>query len=77
MAAIIRNHSAKLIEIGGMPDHVHLLIEMTNLDKHSHLMRELKANSSLWIHKNFPSLKDFAWQEGMGLLLSIIRSWSQ
>lgn len=66
MGAIVRNHSGKLLEIGGMPDHVHLLIELSNLDRFSHFVRDLKASSSLWIHKNFPNLIDFAWQEGYG-----------
>ena len=66
MGAIIRNHSGNLLEIGGMPDHVHLLIEFSNLDKFSYLVRDLQAFSSLWIHKNFPNLNDFAWQEGYG-----------
>jgi REP element-mobilizing transposase RayT len=49
-----------------MPDHVHLLIELSLLDKFSHFVRDLKASSSLWIHKNFPNLHDFSWQEGYG-----------
>ena len=49
-----------------MPDHVHLLIELSLLDKFSHFIRELKASSSQWIHKIFPNLHDFAWQEGYG-----------
>jgi putative transposase len=66
LGAIIRNHSGKLLEAGGMPDHVHLLIELSSLDKFSHFIKELKASSSLWIHKHFPALHDFAWQEGYG-----------
>ena len=66
MGAITRNHAGKLLEIGGMPDHVHLLIELANLDKFSHFVRDLKASSSLWIHKTYPHLADFAWQEGYG-----------
>jgi putative transposase len=66
MAAITKNHSGNLLEIGGMPDHVHLLVELSSLDKFSHFVRDVKASSSLWIHKNFPDLKDFAWQEGYG-----------
>lgn len=64
--AITRNHSGKLLEIGGMTDHVHLLIELSVIDKFSHFIRDLKGSSSLWIHKNFPKLHDFAWQEGYG-----------
>ena len=66
LGAIVQNHSGKLLEIGGMSDHVHLLIELSLLDKFSHFMRDLKASSSLWIHKNFPDFYDFAWQEGYG-----------
>ena len=66
LGAITKNHSGKLLEIGGMPDHVHLLIELSSIDEFSHFVRDLKASSSLWIHKNFPHLNDFAWQEGYG-----------
>lgn len=66
LGAITRNHSGKVLAIGGMPDHVHLLIELSSLDKFSHYIRDLKASSSLWIHKNFPNLHDFSWQEGYG-----------
>jgi putative transposase len=66
MGAIIREHSGKLLEIGGMPDHVHLLVEMSNLDKYSHFLRDLKASSSKWVHTNFIKHRDFVWQEGFG-----------
>ncbi len=66
LSAIIRNHSGKLLEIGGMVDHVHLLIELSLPDKFSDCIKDLKASSSRWIHKNFPGLHDFAWQEGYG-----------
>src|SRR5690606_31586471 len=64
--AVTRNHLAKLLEVGGMPDHVHLLIELSSIDKFSHFIRSLKACSSQWIHKHFSDLQDFAWQEGYG-----------
>lgn len=66
LGAIVRNHSGKLLEIGGMPDHIHLLIELSNLDNFSSFIRDIKASSSLWIHKNYNNLADFAWQEGYG-----------
>ena len=47
-----------------MSNHVHLLIHLRNLDKYSYLLRDVKAHSTLWIHKNFPPLKEFEWQEG-------------
>ncbi len=66
IAAIVKNHSGKLLEIGGMTDHIHMLIELSNLDNFSYVVRDLKAASSLWIHKNFPDLDRFSWQEGYG-----------
>jgi len=64
LGGIIKSHKGRLLEIGGMPDHIHLLIELGVLDKFSYFIRDLKASSSLWIHKNFDNLKKFAWQEG-------------
>ena len=29
-------------------------------------VRELKAGSSLWVHKTYPELESFAWQTGYG-----------
>jgi len=66
MGAIVRNHDGKLLDIGGMPDHIHLLVELASLDKFSHFVRNLKASSSHWIHKMYPDLVTFAWQEGYG-----------
>jgi putative transposase len=66
LAVITKNHSVKLLEIGGTSDHIHLLIEFSLLDRFSYFIRDLKASSSLWIHNNFPHLHDFSWQEGYG-----------
>jgi putative transposase len=43
LEAIVSNHSGKLLEIGGMPDHVHLLIKLSNIDKFSEFVRDLKV----------------------------------
>lgn len=66
IGGIIRKHNGSLIEIGGMPDHIHLLIKLNSLDKFSYIIRDIKSNSSQWIHKTFPELTDFEWQEGYG-----------
>jgi len=60
IGAIVEQRKAKLMEIGGMTDHIHLLIKFTFDDKIGDLIREIKAGTSLWIHKNFPELRDFA-----------------
>ena len=50
--------------VGGMPDHVHLLISLGRETSISELVRELKSNSSRWIHETFPKQRNFAWQSG-------------
>ena len=66
MGGIIRNEGGHLLEIGGMADHVHLLVQLTVIDKFSNLIRDMKAHSSGWVHRHFPNLKHFTWQEGYG-----------
>jgi len=64
MGGIIKNLNGTLLEIGGMPDHVHLLIHMNNLDKYSYFIRDVKCESSLFINKKFDLPSKFAWQKG-------------
>ncbi|SCA63222.1 Uncharacterized protein SCG7109_AK_00090 [Chlamydiales bacterium SCGC AG-110-M15] len=66
LGGVVKNYKGKLIEIGGMPDHVHMLIEFSLLDKFSALLRDIKSCSSMWIRKTFSRKIDFAWQEGFG-----------
>ena len=47
-------------EIGGMPDHVHLLIQQPPTMALSDIVREIKAGSSKWMGAKF------AWQRGFG-----------
>lgn len=61
LGAITRNHMGKLLEIGGMSDHVHLLIELSLLDKFSHFIRDLKASSSQWIHNKNDSVSSLCF----------------
>ena len=58
------NHNCVLLGIGGISDHVHLLMSLSLPDKFTQVVRDVKANSSLWIHKNYPQSNLFAWQEG-------------
>ena len=38
LGGIIKSHKGRLLEIGGMPDHIHLLIELGVLDKFAHFI---------------------------------------
>ena len=66
MGGIIRESKGTLIAANGPADHVHLLMLMPQDTALSDLMRVVKANSSRWVHQEWPGLRAFAWQVGYG-----------
>jgi len=62
--AIIQNHKHKVLAIGGMPDHVHILFGFRPTQALSALMQEVKRDSALWINNNRLTRGKFSWQEG-------------
>ena len=66
ITGIIRNQRHKLISIGGMPDHLHMLIGMRPDVALSDLVRDVKSCSSAWINDNRWMRGRFNWQEGFG-----------
>ena len=66
IAGIITNNGHKLLQIGGMPDHVHILFGMKPTQSLSGLMQDIKGDSSLWINKKRLVRGKFSWQEGYG-----------
>jgi putative transposase len=51
--------------VGGTADHVHLLIGLRATHRLADVLREIKASSSEWVHKEIQVAR-FAWQEGYG-----------
>ena len=64
IGGIIRAERGVLYDVGGVEDHIHLLLRWRPDGSVSDLMRTVKARSSKWIHDTFPTLREFAWQEG-------------
>ena len=64
ISGVLRAQGGLLLNAGGTPDHVHLLVELSRDSSVSLILRDIKANSSKWIHATFPELRDFAWQRG-------------
>ena len=54
------------MQIGGMPDHVHVLFGMRPIQSLSDLMRCIKGDSSLWINEKRFTMGKFSWQDGYG-----------
>jgi REP element-mobilizing transposase RayT len=64
MGGIVRELGAKALLINGPADHVHLLVLLPTKMSVAELVGKIKANSSGWIHREFPNPHAFAWQTG-------------
>lgn len=62
----IRSHDSAPIQIGGMPDHVHILATLPKTMSLADFVRVIKANSSKWIKTLDGYYNSFSWQEGYG-----------
>ncbi len=66
IGGIVRYQGGIALAINGMEDHVHLFAKLRQDKALSDMIRDFKARSSGWMHKVFPDLKDFTWQNGYG-----------
>ena len=66
VSGILRNKDCKLIKAGGTADHIHLLAILSREVSVSEILREIKTNSSKWIHETFAESAEFVWQRGYG-----------
>ncbi|PWN07287.1 IS200/IS605 family transposase [Rhodohalobacter mucosus] len=66
ITGIVQNQGHKLMQVNGMPDHVHLLIGYRPIQSLSDLMKNVKQDSSRWINHTRLAEGRFAWQEGYG-----------
>jgi len=62
--AIMQKNEHKIISIGGMPDHIHILFGFRPTQALSALIQEVKRDSSEWINKEKLTKGRFSWQEG-------------
>lgn len=66
LAKAVQGENGIALIINGLADHVHLLVKLHQDCKVSAFLRAIKANSSGWLHREFPKLRAFAWQTGYG-----------
>ena len=65
LGGIVRGMNGFVHAVGGTGDHVHVFAGLRATHCLADVMRELKSDSSGWIHKEL-GLAGFAWQEGYG-----------
>ena len=63
---IIQKYGHKVLAIGGMPDHIHILFGFRPTQALSNLIQEVKRDTSEWINQKKFVERRFAWQEGYG-----------
>lgn len=66
LAATALGNETKLLDIGGMPDHVHLLLSFGRETTLADAVKTLKGSSSRWVNDTFKGGPHFAWQAGYG-----------
>ena len=66
MTGIVQNRGNKLIQIGGVADHVHLFVGLKPAESVADLMKWVKGESSEWINDRKFLKHRFQWQAGYG-----------
>ena len=66
MGGIVRGERGVLLEIGGVPDHVHLLVKLKSDMAVAEMVRLVKSNSSKWLNELDGARAHFEWQTGYG-----------
>jgi putative transposase len=66
IGGIVRNTGSVLLAVGGIEDHIHLLVSLGRTTSIADFVRNVKTNSSLWVHETFPERSAFGWQSGYG-----------
>ena len=66
ITGIVQNRKHKLLAIGAMPDHIHILIGYNLNELIPNLVEEIKTSTNVWIKENRLSKFKFEWQHGYG-----------
>lgn len=81
MGGTLRTIKCTLLAAGGIEDHVHLLVSMARDVSASTAMRNVKTDSSKWVHDTFAEASDFHWQDGFAVFsvshsqLDVVRAY--
>ena len=64
LGGAFRSEGGTSFIVNGVADQVHILARLRQDKAVADVLRDIKANSSGWIHDHFPGLSKFAWQAG-------------
>lgn len=80
---VLRQLECPAIQIGGRPDHLHLLFRLSRTDRVSDVVKEVKTSTSKWLKPQHDALSSFAWQAGYAAFsvsprdIDMVRSYIQ
>ena len=64
MGGVLREIGVAPLIVNGTEDHLHALVGLPATRSVADVIRIVKANSSKWVHEEFPNHRDLAWQSG-------------
>jgi putative transposase len=67
LATVCRDLGAKLVRIGGVADHVHIVTTLSRTVSQAQLVEQIKKASSKWIKTIDARYRGFFWQRGYGV----------
>ena len=67
MDGIIVNKGSSVIQIGGRPDHIHILCTLPRTISVADLVEDIKKCSTKWVKTVDERYAKFAWQGGYGV----------
>ncbi|MGE5927295.1 MAG: IS200/IS605 family transposase [Gemmatimonadota bacterium] len=77
LASIPQSAEARVLCVGGVRNHVHLLLSWSPSSALSCVARDLKTWSSRWIRKSVPGQSSFSWQAGYSAFTVYHRNQSE
>lgn len=76
IGGILDENGSKLLAVGGIPDHIHLLASINKELSISAALRIIKSNSSKWVHETFPQHSVLSHgKPDMVRLPSVFQAW--
>ena len=66
IGGIVRKIDGKQLQVGGMPDHIHIIMLLKPTHMLADVVKTIKAKSSKWINQQVATKSKFAWQTGYG-----------
>lgn len=63
---ILQDQECAAVEIGSVPDHLHLLFVLSKNKALADVVREVKRGTSRWLKSKGPQFAAFEWQAGYG-----------